>query len=65
MILFEGMVSSKHLLVETKDGAAEYSGNKDIGNYGKGFEQVVGGKAKDYLDPECSMEWGVLNCDEK
>ena len=46
MILFEGMVSSKHLLVETEDGAAEYSGEKDNEIYGKVFDQSAG--EKDY-----------------
>ena len=40
------MVSSRYYLVETEDGAGEYSGDKDNQNYGKeGFEQ---GKANDY-----------------
>ena len=52
------MVSSRHYLLETKDGAAEYSGNKDNEIYRKGFEQVAGGKAKDYKNGCWGDGWG-------
>ena len=37
------MVNSRHYLVETEDGVAEYAGNKDNDIDWKGFEQVAGG----------------------